>query len=130
MEMNLDTNTLTPGKRLSKLLNKYKPLQVVGAVNAYCALLAEQQGMKALYLSGAGIANASLGYPDLAITNGTDVLIDLQRITQVCDLPVIVDIDTGWGSSLTIGRHVTALEKAGAAAVQIEDQGQCLEPSV
>ena len=95
---------------------------MAGAINAYAALLAQRAGFRALYVSGAGVANHSLGLPDLAVTNLGDVVTDTARITAAVDLPVLVDIDTGWGHALTIARAVRELERAGAAAVQIEDQ--------
>ena len=98
------------------------PLQVVGAVNAYSALLAERAGFRALYLSGAGVANHSLGLPDLGIIQLEDVLVDARRITAATSLPLLVDIDTGWGHEPVIARAVRELERAGVAAVQIEDQ--------
>jgi methylisocitrate lyase len=99
-----------------------RPLQVAGAINAYAALLAERAGFKALYLSGAGVANHSLGLPDLAITHLGDVLVDAARITAATDLPLLVDIDNGWGHAFTIERAVRELARVGVAAVQIEDQ--------
>ena len=99
-----------------------RPLQMAGAINAYAALLAQRAGFRALYVSGAGVANHSLGLPDLAVTNLGDVVTDTARITAAVDLPVLVDIDTGWGHALTIARAVRELERVGAAAVQIEDQ--------
>jgi methylisocitrate lyase len=130
----------TPGKALRVAVKQEQPLQMVGTINAYSALLAEQAGFKAIYLSGAGVANASLGLPDLAITNSTDVLTEVQRITDVVSLPLLVDVDTGWGNRLTIARAVKQLEKAGAAGLHIEDQifekrcghrpnKQCVEPA-
>lgn len=101
-----------------------KPLQCVGVMNAYHARLAEANGFKSLYLSGSGVATGSCGIPDLGITTMEDVLTDLRRITAVNDLPVLVDIDTGWGSAFNIGRGIRAMEQAGAAAVHIEDQVQ------
>ena len=101
-----------------------KPLQCVGVMNAYHARLAEASGFKSLYLSGSGVATGSCGVPDLGITTMEDVLMDLHRITAVNDLPVLVDIDTGWGSAFNIGRAIRAMEQAGAAAVHIEDQVQ------
>lgn len=98
------------------------PLQVVGTINAYSAIQAKQQGFKAIYLSGAGVANASYGLPDLGMTGLADVLEDVRRITNACDLPVLVDIDTGWGHALTISRAIKEMIAAGAAAVHIEDQ--------
>lgn len=105
-------------------LNEERPLQVVGTINAYSALMAERVGFRALYISGAGVANASYGLPDLAMTTLNDVLEDVQRITAVTDLPVLVDIDTGWGNALMINRAIRQLIKAGAAGVHIEDQVQ------
>jgi methylisocitrate lyase len=107
---------------LRKALAAERPLQIVGAINAYAALLAERAGFRALYLSGAGVANHSLGLPDLGIIQLADVLIDAARITAVTDLPLVVDIDTGWGHEHTIARSVRELERVGVAAVQIEDQ--------
>ncbi|HEX6797634.1 MAG TPA: methylisocitrate lyase [Ktedonobacterales bacterium] len=116
--------TQAPGRRLRDALAAERPLQMVGAVNAYCALLAERAGFRALYLSGAGVANASLGLPDLGITTLADVLEDVRRITRVTELPLLVDIDTGWGSAFNIGRAIRDLTAAGAAGVHIEDQVQ------
>jgi len=100
-----------------------KPLQCVGAINAYCARLAERAGYKSIYLSGAGVAAGSLGLPDLGISNLDDVLTDVRRITEVCTLPLLVDVDTGFGASaFNITRTVRSLIKAGAAAMHIEDQ--------
>ena len=101
-----------------------KPLQCVGVMNAYHARLAEASWFKSLYLSGSGVATGSCGVTDLGITTMEDVLMDLHRITAVNDLPVLVDIDTGWGSAFNIGRAIRAMEQAGAAAVHIEDQVQ------
>ena len=115
---------LLPGQRFRLAVQQEKPLQVVGAVNAYFARLAEHSGFKALYLSGGGVAACSCGIPDLGITTLEDVLIDVSRITDVTDLPLLVDIDTGWGGAFNIARAVRNLEKAGAAAVHIEDQVQ------
>jgi methylisocitrate lyase len=112
----------TPGQRFRQAVATEKPLQVVGAINAYAARLAEHSGFKALYLSGGGVAAASCGIPDLGITTLEDVLIDARRITDVTDLPLLVDIDTGWGGAFNIARAVRSLEKAGVAAVHIEDQ--------
>ena len=99
-------------------------MQVVGAINAYCALLAERAGFRALYLSGAGVANASYGLPDLGITTLADVLEDVRRITRATSLPLLVDIDTGWGSAFNIARAIRDLIAAGAAGIHIEDQVQ------
>lgn len=98
------------------------PLQIPGVINAYCALLARRSGFHAVYLSGAGVANASFGMPDLGMTSLTDVVADIERITSVCELPLLVDADTGWGHSLCIARTVKSFIKAGAAAMHIEDQ--------
>lgn len=111
------------GKRLRTAMAEEKPLQIVGAINANHALLAEQSGFKAIYLSGGGVAAGSLGIPDLGITNLQDVLIDVERISNVCSLPLLVDIDTGFGpSAFNIARTIRSLDKAGAAGVHIEDQ--------
>jgi len=112
----------SPGRRLRQALETNKPLQIVGAINAYCAMLAQNAGHKAIYLSGGGVANASYGLPDLGITTLQDVAADVDRICHACDLPLLVDIDTGWGSAFNIARAIQTLEKAGAAAVHIEDQ--------
>lgn len=114
----------TPGQRFRDAVAQEKPLQVVGAINAYAARLAEHSGFKALYLSGGGVAACSCGIPDLGITTLEDVLIDVRRITDASSLPLLVDIDTGWGGAFNIARAVRSLEKAGAAAVHIEDQVQ------
>lgn len=98
------------------------PLKIVGTVNAYCALMAAQSGHQALYLSGAGVANASFGLPDLGMTSLDEVLTDVRRITAVTDVPLLVDIDTGFGGALNIARTIREMERAGAAAVHIEDQ--------
>jgi methylisocitrate lyase len=110
------------GARLRAAIDAERPLQVVGATNAYAAKLAERAGFRALYLSGAGVANHSLGLPDLGIIQLGDVLTDARRITAATGLPLLVDIDTGWGHAFTIDRAVRELERAGVAAVQIEDQ--------
>jgi methylisocitrate lyase len=115
-------NVQSPGKRFRQALKDESPLQVVGAINAYSAKLAEATGYKALYISGGGVAASSCGIPDLGITSLEDVLIDLRRITDVSQLPVLVDIDTGWGGAFNIARTVKAMIKGGAAAVHIEDQ--------
>ncbi len=112
----------SPGQRFTQAISEEKPLQVVGAINAYSAKLAEASGYKALYISGGGVAASSCGIPDLGITSLEDVLIDLRRITDVTELPVLVDIDTGWGGAFNIARTVRSMIKAGAAAVHIEDQ--------
>jgi len=112
------------GKRLQAALEVEKPLQMVGVINAYAARLAERTGFRTLYLSGGGIAAASLGLPDLGITTLNDVLTDVQRITDATDLPLLVDADTGFGSAFNIARTVKSLIKAGAAGMHIEDQVQ------
>ena len=113
----------TPGARFRAALAAEKPLQVIGAINANHALLAKRAGYRAIYLSGGGVAAGSLGLPDLGINTLEDVLIDVRRITDVCDLPLLVDIDTGFGpSAFNIERTVKSLIKAGAAACHIEDQ--------
>ncbi|ERJ58905.1 2-methylisocitrate lyase [Sphingobacterium paucimobilis HER1398] len=113
----------SPGLLFREAIEKEKPLQVVGAINANHALLAKQAGFQAIYLSGGGVAAGSLGIPDLGITNLQDVLIDVDRITNVCDLPLMVDIDTGFGpSAFNVARTIKSLIKAGAAAVHMEDQ--------
>ncbi len=114
----------TPGARLRQLVRDSAPVQVVGTINAYSAVLAEQCGHRAIYLSGAGVANASYGLPDLGITQLADVLEDAHRITDRCDLPLLVDVDTGWGSAFNIARMIRAMERAGVAAVHLEDQVQ------
>ncbi|MEO0444101.1 MAG: methylisocitrate lyase [Pseudomonadota bacterium] len=110
------------GQRFSEAIASEKPLQIVGAINAYSARLAEATGYKALYISGGGVSAGSCGIPDLGITSVEDVLIDLRRITDVTELPVLVDIDTGWGGAFNIARTVKSMIKSGAAAVHIEDQ--------
>jgi len=113
----------SPGARFRQALQEETPLQVIGAINANHALLAKRAGFKAIYLSGGGVAAGSLGLPDLGINTMEDVLIDTRRITDVCDLPLLVDIDTGFGpSAFNIERTVKSLIKAGAAACHIEDQ--------
>jgi len=107
---------------LYQALKKETPLQLVGAVNAYSALLAQQAGFRALYLSGAGVANASFGLPDLGITNLADVVEDVRRITGRVDLPLLVDADVGWGGAFNIARTAKELDRAGAAGMHIEDQ--------
>ncbi len=111
-----------PGARLRAAISTHRPLVVCGVVNAYCALLAERSGIRAIYLSGAGLANANYALPDLGVTSLDNVADEVRKITYVSSLPLIVDIDTGWGSPLTIERAIKVLEKAGAAAVHIEDQ--------
>ena len=114
---------MSAGKAFRKAVAEEKPLQVIGAICAYHALLAKRAGYRAIYLSGGGVAAGSLGMPDLGISNLDDVLIDVRRITDVCDLPLLVDCDTGFGASaFNVGRTVRSLIKAGAAATHIEDQ--------
>jgi methylisocitrate lyase len=115
---------VSPGKRLRRLVAKRAPLQIPGAVNAYCALLAERAGFQALYLSGAGVANASFGLPDLGVTTLTDVLEDARRLTAATELPLLVDVDTGFGGTFNIARTVREMERAEVAAIHIEDQEQ------
>ncbi len=115
---------LTPGSRFRALIAERAPVQIVGTVNAFCALLAQKAGHQAIYLSGAGVANASLGLPDLGISQLADVAEDARRITAVCDLPLLVDVDTGWGSAFNIARTVREMERAGVAAIHMEDQVQ------
>ena len=110
------------GARFRAAIAAEKPLQIIGAINAYHAMLATQTGFKALYLSGGGVAAGSLGLPDLGISSLEDVLIDVRRITDAVDTPLLVDIDTGWGGAFNIARSVKSVAKAGAAAVHIEDQ--------
>jgi methylisocitrate lyase len=113
---------LTAGGRFRKALKENNPLQIVGTINAYHAMMAEKVGHQAIYLSGGGVANASYGLPDLGMTSMNDVLEDVRRITSAVDTPLLVDIDTGWGGAFNIARAVKEMEKGGAAAVHIEDQ--------
>lgn len=117
-------SSISPGARLRQLVRESAPVQVVGTINAYTAIQAEQAGHQAIYLSGAGVANASYGLPDLGITQLADVVEDARRITGRCDLPLLVDIDTGWGSAFNIARSIREMERAGVAAVHLEDQVQ------
>ncbi|HEY5929195.1 MAG TPA: methylisocitrate lyase [Burkholderiales bacterium] len=114
----------TAGKKFRAAVAAEKPLQVIGAINAYHARLAERVGYKAIYLSGGGVAAGSLGLPDLGISTLDDVLIDIRRITDVCGLPLLVDVDTGFGGAFNIARTVKSLIKFGAGAMHIEDQVQ------
>lgn len=116
--------SVSAGARFRAALGKERPLQIVGAINAYHARLAEASGYLALYVSGGGVAAGSCGLPDLGITALEDVLIDVRRITDISPLPALVDIDTGWGGAFNIARAIRALIKAGAAAAHIEDQVQ------
>lgn len=121
--MNQIINLSSAGSRFREAMHKEKPLQIVGAINANHALLASQAGFKAIYLSGGGVAAGSLGVPDLGITSLEDVLIDVNRITNVTDTPLLVDVDTGFGpSAFNVARTVKSLIKAGAAALHLEDQ--------
>ncbi|HEV2333104.1 MAG TPA: methylisocitrate lyase, partial [Gammaproteobacteria bacterium] len=113
---------VSAGVRFWSALEAERPLQVVGAINAYAALLAERAGFKALYLSGAGVANASFGLPALGMTSLNDVCEDIRRITGATELPLLVDADTGWGAAFNISRTVQEMIRAGAAALHIEDQ--------
>jgi methylisocitrate lyase len=114
---------MTAGEKFRQALKDEKPLQVPGAINAYHAILAKASGFKAIYLSGGGVAAGSLGMPDLGISNLDDVLTDVRRITDACDLPLLVDVDTGFGASaFNVARTVKSLVKFGAAALHIEDQ--------
>lgn len=114
---------VSPGERFRQAMEEERPLQIVGTINANHALLASQAGFKAIYLSGGGVAAGSLGIPDLGITGLSDVLVDIERITNVCDTPLLVDIDTGFGpSAFNVSRTVKSLIKAGAAALHMEDQ--------
>jgi methylisocitrate lyase len=118
------TSNQSPGSIFRVAVAEHAPLQIAGVINAYCALLAERAGFKALYVSGAGVANASLGLPDLGITSLNDVLDDVRRVTGATRLPLLVDADTGWGGALNIARTTRELIRAGAAAMHIEDQEQ------
>ena len=114
--------SISPGMSFRQALATERPLQVVGTINAYTALLAKQAGFRAIYLSGAGVANASFGFPDLAMTTLADVCEDVRRVTGACDLPLLVDADTGWGDVFMIGRAIRELTRAGAAGCHLEDQ--------
>lgn len=113
---------MSAGKKFRQALADNTPLQIVGTINAYSAMMAKKIGHQAIYLSGGGVANASYGLPDLGMTSLNDVLVDVNRITSACDLPLLVDIDTGWGGAFNIAKTVRDMEKAGAAAVHMEDQ--------
>lgn len=116
------SSSASAGARFKAALRAEKPLQIVGAINAYCAIMAEKSGFRCLYISGAGVANASYGLPDLGITNLNDVLEEIRRITSVTNLPVLVDVDTGFGDAFGIARTIKEMERAGVAAIHIEDQ--------
>ena len=120
--MNTDETNISPGRKFRSAVAEERPLQVVGAITAYTARMAEATGFRALYLSGGGVAANSLGMPDLGISTMEDVLTDARRITDVSALPLLVDIDTGWGGAFKIARTIRAMEKAGVAAVHMEDQ--------
>ena len=113
---------MSAGKRFRDALEQERPLQIVGTINAFTAMMATQLGHRAIYLSGAGCANYSYGLPDLGMTSLNDVIVDVQRITAASDLPLLVDIDTGWGGAFSIARTIKSMIKAGAAGVHIEDQ--------
>ena len=120
--MNSTQSHRTAGRRFREALTEECPLQIVGTINAYTALMAQEVGYRAIYLSGAGVANASYGMPDLGMTTLDNVVEDASRITSATDVPLLVDIDTGWGGAFNIARTVRAMARAGAAAVHIEDQ--------
>ena len=113
---------MSAGKKLREALAEESPLQVVGTINAYSAMMAEKVGYRAIYLSGGGVANASFGLPDLGMTSLNDVLEDVKRITGACNLPLLVDIDTGWGGAFNIARTIKEMTRSGAAGAHIEDQ--------
>jgi methylisocitrate lyase len=116
------SETTSAGERLRAALEAERPLQVAGTINAYAALLAQRAGFRAIYLSGAGVANASFGLPDLGMTSLNDVCEDVRRITGACPLPLLVDADTGWGAAFNIARSCRELIRAGAAGMHLEDQ--------
>ncbi len=116
------TTTLTAGGRLRLAIREERPLQVIGTVNAFAAMMAKRTGYRAIYLSGAGVANYSYGLPDLGMTSLDDVLTDVRRITSQVETPLLVDIDTGWGGAFNIARTVKQMIAAGAASVHMEDQ--------
>src|ERR1700728_3589108 len=124
MQPGTEMNNSSAGSKLRTAVHEERPLQVVGAINAYHARMAERVGYRALYLSGGGVAAGSLGMPDLGISTIDDVLTDVRRITDVCSLPLLVDADTGFGGAFNLARSVRALIKAGAAGCHIEDQVQ------
>jgi methylisocitrate lyase len=116
------TQSVSAGARFRQALVDNKPLSVVGTINAYTAMMAQKLGHQAIYLSGGGVANASYGLPDLGMTSLNDVLADVVRITSASDLPLLVDIDTGWGGAFNIAKTIRDMERGGAAAVHLEDQ--------
>jgi methylisocitrate lyase len=120
----LSTERRSAGALFRQAAAEEKPLQIAGTINAYAARLAQRTGFRAIYLSGGGVAAGSLGLPDLGISTLDDVLVDIRRITDVCSLPLLVDVDTGWGGAFNIARTVKSLTKFGAAAMHIEDQVQ------
>ncbi len=122
LRRNLMTQTGSPGIRFRAAVEAEQPLQVVGVVNAFCALLAERSGFQAVYLSGAGVANASHGLPDLGLTHLGDVIEDAKRVTAATELPLLVDSDTGWGTAFNIARTVREMTRIGVAGMHIEDQ--------
>jgi len=124
MTLSREPADASPGKRLRAAVERNAPLKIPGTINAYCALLAERAGFEAIYLSGAGVANASFGLPDLGMTSLTEVVEDARRITGATALPLLVDADTGWGGAFNIARTVRELERAGAAGLHLEDQEQ------
>ncbi len=113
---------MSAGAQFRAALEAERPLQIAGTINAYTALLAGRAGFKAIYLSGAGVANASFGLPDLAMTTLSDVCEDIRRITHASDLPLLVDADTGWGGAFMIARTIAEMSRAGAAGCHLEDQ--------
>ena len=112
----------SPGLRFRKAVEEESPLQVVGTINAYAAIMAKNSGFKAIYLSGAGVANASYGIPDTGLTTLDNVIEDARRITDTVDIPLLVDIDTGWGNTMMIARTIRAMQRASVAAIHMEDQ--------
>ena len=116
------SKAISAGARFRKALAEEKPLQIMGTINSYCAMMAERVGYRAIYLSGGGVANASYGLPDLGMTSLNDVLEDVRRISAATEVPLLVDIDTGWGGAFNIARTVKEMIRAGAGAVHIEDQ--------
>ncbi|UWN47879.1 2-methylisocitrate lyase [Alcanivorax sp. ALC70] len=113
---------ISAGARFRQALAEEQPLQIMGTINAYTAIMAEQVGYRAIYLSGGGVANASYGLPDLGMTTMNDVLEDVRRISAASEVPLLVDIDTGWGGAFNIGRTIKEMIRAGAGAVHLEDQ--------
>jgi methylisocitrate lyase len=118
----MSETSVSAGARLRAALEAERPLQVIGTINAYSALLAQRAGFRAIYLSGAGVANASFGLPDLGITSLNDVCEDVRRISGICELPLLVDADTGWGTAFNIARTCADLIRAGAGGMHLEDQ--------